>query len=164
MNTFPPDQYPETLFADLLLPVPIPKLFTYRIPIHFNSLVQPGQRVIIQFGDRKIITGIIMKLHHEPPKEYEAKYILEVLEDYAVLKDTQLKFFQWMADYYVCTVGEVLNAALPSGLKLSSSLSLAKGSTSIHVPFFFFNVCSTYLAAAEGFPMSWKESKNVTKS
>lgn len=83
-------------------------------------MVQPGQRVIIQFGDRKIITGIIMKLHHDPPKEYEAKYILEVLEDYPLLKDTQLKFFQWMAEYYACTVGEVLNAALPSGLKLSS--------------------------------------------
>lgn len=82
--------------------------------------MQPGQRVIIQFGDRKIITGIIMKLHHDPPKEYEAKYILEVLEDYSLLKDIQLKFFHWMAEYYVCTVGEVLNAALPSGLKLSS--------------------------------------------
>jgi primosomal protein N' (replication factor Y) (superfamily II helicase) len=120
VNIFPPDQYPETLFADLLLPVPIPRFFTYRIPLHFNAHVLSGQRAIVQFGDRKIITGIIVRLHHEPPKEYEAKYILEILEDYAVLRDTQLKFFQWMAEYYACTMGEVLNAALPSGLKLSS--------------------------------------------
>ena len=120
MNIFPPEQYPDTLFADLLLPVPIPKFFTYRIPLHFNGQVKSGQRVIVQFGDRKILTAVIMRLHHEPPKDYEAKYILEVLEDYPLLRDVQLKFFQWIADYYVCTVGEVLNAALPSGLKLSS--------------------------------------------
>jgi primosomal protein N' (replication factor Y) (superfamily II helicase) len=120
VNNSATDQYPDTLFADLLLPVPIPKYFTYRIPLHFNSLVKTGQRAIVQFGDRKIITGVIIRLHHAPPKEYEAKYILEVLEDYPVLRDVQLKFFQWMADYYMCTVGEVLNAALPSGLKLSS--------------------------------------------
>jgi primosomal protein N' (replication factor Y) (superfamily II helicase) len=120
VNISAPDQYPDTVFADLLLPVPIPRFFTYRIPLHFNNLVQPGQRAIVQFGDRKIITGVIIKLHHEPPKDYEAKYILEILEDYPLLRDVQLKFFQWMAEYYVCTVGEVLNAALPSGLKLSS--------------------------------------------
>jgi primosomal protein N' (replication factor Y) (superfamily II helicase) len=120
VNNSATDRYPDTLFADLLLPVPIPKFFTYRVPLHFNALVRTGQRVIVQFGDRKIITGIVVKLHHEPPREYEAKYILEVLEEYSLLKDVQLKFFQWMAEYYMCTMGEVLNAALPSGLKLSS--------------------------------------------
>jgi primosomal protein N' (replication factor Y) (superfamily II helicase) len=120
VNIFEPAQYPETLFADILLPVPIPKFFTYRIPLHFNTLVKSGQRAIVQFGDRKILTGIIVNLHHEPPKDYEAKYILEILEDFPILRNVQLNFFQWIAEYYVCTMGEVLNAALPSGLKLSS--------------------------------------------
>lgn len=114
------DHYSDTIFADLLLPVPIAKFFTYRVPLHFKESVKTGQRAIVQFGDRKIITGIIVRLHHDPPRDYEAKYILEILEDHAVLGEVQLKFFQWMAEYYACTVGEVLNAALPSGLKLSS--------------------------------------------
>ncbi|WP_333821234.1 replication restart helicase PriA [Ohtaekwangia sp.] len=110
----------DTFFAELLLPVPIPKLFTYRVPHVLNERVAAGQRVIVQFGDRKIVTGIIVALHKQAPKEYEAKYILELLDDFPSLNDLQLKLFQWMADYYMCTMGEVLNAALPSGLKLSS--------------------------------------------
>lgn len=79
-----------------------------------------GQRAIVQFGDRKILTGVIVNLHNEPPKEYEAKYILELLENHPVLLPAQMKFFQWLSEYYVCSMGEVLNAALPSGFKLSS--------------------------------------------
>jgi primosomal protein N' (replication factor Y) (superfamily II helicase) len=110
----------NTFFAELLLPVPIPKLFTYRVPFAFNELIKVGQRVIVQFGDRKILTAIVIRIHETPPKEYEAKYILEILDAYASVSDLQLKFFEWMADYYMCTLGEVMNAALPAGLKLSS--------------------------------------------
>ncbi|RAV99601.1 replication restart helicase PriA [Pseudochryseolinea flava] len=109
-----------TRFAELLLPVPIPKLFTYRVPHILQDSVQQGQRAIVQFGDRKIITGVIINIHETPPKDYEAKYILEVLDHQPVVTPVQLKFFQWIADYYACTTGEVLNAALPAGLKLSS--------------------------------------------
>jgi primosomal protein N' (replication factor Y) len=110
----------NTFFAEVLLPVPIPKLFTYRVPHAWNEHVLIGQRAIVQFGERKIITGIILALHHQAPKEYEAKYILELLDNFPAVNDVQLKLFQWMADYYLCTLGEVMNAALPSGLKLSS--------------------------------------------
>lgn len=79
-----------------------------------------GQRAIVPFGDRKILTGIIVSLRDTPPQEYEAKYIFELLDDYPTLSEVQFKLFQWIADYYMCTVGEVMNAALPSGLKLSS--------------------------------------------
>jgi len=71
----------NTFFAELLLPVPIPKLFTYRIPFILNDKVKPGLRSIVQFGDRKVLTGIIINVHETPPKEYEAKYILELLDD-----------------------------------------------------------------------------------
>jgi primosomal protein N' (replication factor Y) len=110
----------ETLFAEILLPVPIPKLFTYRVPFDLNPHVKKGQRAIVQFGDRKILTGLIIEIRNDPPKDYEAKYILEILDEFAAITDLQLKLFQWMADYYMCTLGEVMNAALPAGLKLSS--------------------------------------------
>lgn len=109
-----------TLFVELLLPVPIPKVFTYRVPYTLNDKVQIGQRVIVQFGDRKILTGIITAIHEQPPTGYEAKYLLELLDDFPVITDVQLKLFMWIADYYLCTPGEVLHAALPAGLKLSS--------------------------------------------
>ena len=110
----------ETLFAEFVLPVPIPKLFTYRIPSTYNQKVKVGQRAIVQFGTKKILTGIIAQLHNQPPKDYEAKYILDLLDEQEVIYEQQFKLYQWIADYYMCTLGEVLNAALPSGLKLSS--------------------------------------------
>lgn len=122
MNTelFNPDDTRSTLFAELLLPVPIRKLFTYRVPFILNDKIMIGQRAIVQFGDRKILTGIITTIHEQPPKEYEAKYLLELLDDFPTVTDLQFKLFNWIADYYLCSVGEVINAALPSGLKLSS--------------------------------------------
>lgn len=110
----------DTFFAELLLPVPIPKLFTYRVPFDLNDKVRAGLRAIVQFGDRKVLTGIVINVHSSPPKDYEAKYILELLDDEPIVNTRQLKLFHWMAEYYMCSEGEVMNAALPSGLKLSS--------------------------------------------
>ena len=113
-------QQRKTLFAELLLPVPVPKLFTYRVPLELNDKIGIGQRAIVHFGDRRILTGIITKIHENPPTSYEAKYILDVLDEEAIMYEQQFAFYQWIADYYLCSAGEVLNAALPSGLKLSS--------------------------------------------
>jgi primosomal protein N' (replication factor Y) len=110
----------ETHFAEIVLPVPVPRLFTYRVPVAFQEKIKIGQRVIVPFGQKKILTGLIAHIHQQPPKEYEAKYILELLDDHASIYPQQFQLYQWMADYYLCTLGEVLNAALPSGLKLSS--------------------------------------------
>src|SRR6266487_2670763 len=114
----PPDR--ETLFAELVIPVPIDKLFTYRVPASLNNQIKVGQRAIVQFGAKKIQTGIIFRIHNQPPKDYEAKYILELLDENEIICDQQFKLYSWMASYYMCTLGEVVNAALPSGLKLSS--------------------------------------------
>lgn len=113
-------QEPTTIFAEILLPVPIPKLFTYRVPAAFNEIIKRGQRVIVPFGQKKILTGLVSNLHHQPPKEYEAKPILELLDELEIINEAQFKLYEWMAQYYLCTTGEVLQAALPSGLKLSS--------------------------------------------
>jgi primosomal protein N' (replication factor Y) (superfamily II helicase) len=114
------DSDERTLFAELLLPVPVPKLFTYRLPRQLAEVARAGQRAIVQFGDRKILTGIIVTVHDQPPREYEAKYVLELLDEYPMVNAQQLELFHWMASYYLCTTGEVMNAALPAGLKLSS--------------------------------------------
>ena len=109
-----------SLFADVILPVPIPNMFTYRVPRSMESLVGIGFRVIVQFGTKKILTGIIGKVHNKPPVIYEAKAILELLDEYPVVNPLQIKFWGWMAEYYCCHLGEVMNAALPTGFKLSS--------------------------------------------
>jgi primosomal protein N' (replication factor Y) len=100
--------------------VPIPKLFTYRVPADFNDSVQPLQRTIVPFGPKKILTGLIIDVHQNPPKEYEVKSLLEILDPIPIVFQQQVELINWMASYYMCSAGEVLNAALPSGLKLSS--------------------------------------------
>ncbi len=110
----------KVIFADLMLPVPIPQLFTYRVPVELQEVVQIGARVIVQFGKRRILTAVIANLHEKAPETYQAKYILEVLDDLPMVKPTQIVLFQWMAAYYMCNVGDVLQVALPSGLKISS--------------------------------------------
>ena len=107
-------------YVDVLLPVPIPRLFTYFVPEALIEQVKVGCRVIISFGRQKIQTGIIGKIHDQKPEKYEAKPILEVMDEDAIIHDIQLKLYRWIANYYMCTIGEVINVAIPSGLKLSS--------------------------------------------
>lgn len=107
-------------FADIILPVPIPRMFTYSIPYSMLSEINLGARVIVQFGKKKVLTGIIGKVHNKPPQTYQAKPILEVLDDTPSVNPLQIRFWVWMAEYYFCHIGEVMHAALPSGLRLSS--------------------------------------------
>jgi primosomal protein N' (replication factor Y) len=109
-----------TLFVDVILPLPLPRLYTYRVPFELNDRVVIGGRVIVQFGAKKTLSCIVAAVHEQAPKEYQAKYILEFIDDAPVVTQPQLKLFRWMAEYYLCTLGEVINAALPSALKLSS--------------------------------------------
>ncbi|MEY4930378.1 MAG: primosomal protein, partial [Bacteroidota bacterium] len=124
MSTPEPDLFnptdKDTRFAEIVLPVPIARLFTYRVPKEWQEQIRVGQRVIVPFGQKKILTGIVVTIHHQPPKDYEAKYVLELLDEHEVIYAPQFQLYQWIADYYLCTMGEVINAALPSGLKLSS--------------------------------------------
>ena len=106
-------------FADLILPVPLPKLLTYRVPKPFSALVARGSRVIVPLGPKKVLTGLVEKLHTQVPS-YPTKEVIDVLDETPVVNPTQLRFFHWLANYYLCTVGEVMLAALPNGLRLSS--------------------------------------------
>ena len=113
-----------TLFADILLPVALKGLFTYRVPFALNEFVLPLKRVIVPFGNKRIATGIIIRIHENPPKQHEAKYIDEVLDEYPLVTHEQISFWDWMADYYICSAGEVMGAALPASLKLQGETSI----------------------------------------
>lgn len=108
------------VFADVVLPLYLPQLFTYRIPVHYESQVQKGMRVVVPFGNRKTYSAIIWEVHRRVPQKYEAKYILSVVDDEPLVNEAQLSLWEWMAGYYMCSLGEVMNAALPAGLKLES--------------------------------------------
>lgn len=85
-----------------------------------NGQMEQGRRVVVQFGKKKLYTGIINTVHDRPPQGYTAKYVLDVLDDRPVITAAQLQFWEWMRDYYLCHLGDVMQAAIPSGLKLSS--------------------------------------------
>jgi len=112
------------LFADIILPIPLPRLFTYKIPTTMDLECSVGKRVTIPFGKSKIYSGIVYALHHTEPKEYEVKEIISILDTKPIVNAYQLKFWLWITDYYLCTLGEVYQAALPSGLKLESETKL----------------------------------------
>ena len=110
----------STVFVDALLPLPIPRHFTYRVPRIWAQVVQKGLRIVVPFGSSKVLTAVIVSVHHQPPKQYQAKYILEILDEVPLVTESQIDLFQWVADYYMCYPGEVFQVALPAGLKISS--------------------------------------------
>ena len=110
----------KTFFVDVLLPVPLPGTFTYRVPYELNDSVGVGMRVVIQFGQKKIYTGLIRRIHEKAPAIPFIKYILSILDQTPIVNEKQLEFWDWIAGYYLCHPGEVMNAALPSALKLAS--------------------------------------------
>lgn len=111
----------ETYFVDVIVPLSVPNKYTYRVPLDLNESVQVGKRALVQFGKSKIYTGIISKIHNTAPKDYTVKYLEAVLDDHPIVTPFQLQFWDWIAFYYCANPGEVMTAALPSGLKLSST-------------------------------------------
>lgn len=110
----------KVFFADIVLPLALPKTFTYRIPQNMVGFVEEGIRVVVPFGKSKLYTGIIERIHDRAPVGYTAKYIDDVLEENALINDRQMKLWDWVASYYVCTKGEVMLAAMPSSMRLGS--------------------------------------------
>ena len=113
-----------TLFAEVLLPIPVPSTFTYRVPYALNDQVRVGQRAVVQFGKTKIMSGLIVGLSETVPT-VEVKFLMDLLDDQPLVNEKQLKFWDWVKTYYMCHPGEVMQAALPSALKLSSETTVA---------------------------------------
>jgi len=108
------------LFADVILPLTLERTYTFGVPLELQESIKPGCRVEVQFGQRKIYSGIVKKLHSHKPEQYVVKPIRTLLDEEPIVTETQIKFWEWLASYYMCTEGEVMNAALPSHLKLVS--------------------------------------------
>jgi primosomal protein N' (replication factor Y) (superfamily II helicase) len=107
------------MFADVLLPLPV-SAYTYAVPPALEGKVMEGGRVVVQFGQRKIYTALVLELHYRKPGENLVKEILSVLDESPVVYPFQLAFWNWLASYYLCHPGEVMNAAMPSAFKLAS--------------------------------------------
>ena len=107
-------------YVDVILPLPLPKSFTYSLPDEYAEEVKIGCRVVVPFGRKKFYTAIVRNVHYCAPTEYEVKDISTLLDASPILLPNQFKFWEWIADYYLCTQGDVYKAALPSGLKLES--------------------------------------------
>ena len=118
------------IFADVILPLPLKNVFTYEVPKDFFDL-KVGMRVIVQFGQKKFYTALVYATHNTPPSNYTPKQIQEVLDSQAVVSEAQFRLWNWMSEYYCCTLGEIMNSALPSALKLSSETKLILESTQI---------------------------------
>ena len=109
------------VFADVIVPLPLANSYTYRLPTDMEGEVQVGSRVIVPFGQKKFYTAIVIRLHNTPPEgDYQVKPVTEVLDPHPIVTPAQLAFWQWVAEYYLCTLGDVYKAALPSGMKLES--------------------------------------------
>ena len=113
-----------TLFVDVILPLSVPNLYTYRVPYDWNDSIAVGQRVVVQFGKGKLYSALVRRVHEVPPKQYAAKYIESILDEFPVVNEKQFALWEWMSGYYMCTIGDVMIAALPGGLRLSSETKL----------------------------------------
>lgn len=107
-------------FVDVILPIPVDNAFTYRISEAEYSFIKPGMRLAVPFGKSKIYTSMALSVHQNEPRIYEAKEIEQILDETPIVHPEQLTFWKWMAEYYMCTLGEVMRAALPGAFLLES--------------------------------------------
>lgn len=107
-------------YAEVLLPLPLTGFFTYKVPDMMAEAIRPGCRVVVPFGRTKFYTGIVAGLTPRRPEGFETKEISQLLDSEPIVRHPQMKFWEWIADYYLCSAGEVYRAAVPAGLKLES--------------------------------------------
>ncbi|MEJ6558096.1 MAG: primosomal protein N' [Flavobacteriaceae bacterium] len=113
-------------FIDVLLPLPLPRAFTYWVNEAEFDFLSPGFRVGVPFGKNKLYTGLVYKKHRVAPQAYTPKTIEVILEDHSIVTPQQLQFWEWMSDYYRCSMGNILRAALPSAFLLTSETFISR--------------------------------------
>lgn len=114
----------ELMFVTVILPIPLAQLYTYSVPLHLREFVRRGLRVEVPFRGSKLYAGLVYEILTQAPSDYTTKPILSVLDETPIVTDAQYKLWEWIAHYYVCTLGEVMQAALPAGFKLNSETRL----------------------------------------
>jgi primosomal protein N' (replication factor Y) len=107
-------------FIDVILPIPLKQAFTYSVNKDEAAFLKPGMRVAVPFGKSKVYTGIVYQVHDQAPVGYETKSIDHILDELPIITSLQLKHWEWLADYYMCSLGEVIKAALPGAFLLES--------------------------------------------
>jgi len=113
-------------FIDVILPIPLEKLFTYQVTEAEAEFLKKGMRVSVPFGKSKIYTALVLQKHRNPPQIYEAKDIHQILDETPIVTSLQIKHWQWISKYYMCTLGEVMRAALPSAFILESETIISR--------------------------------------
>jgi primosomal protein N' (replication factor Y) len=106
----------KTLFADIILPLAVRGRFTYSIPEEIAEDVKPGAMVTVHFGGRNLYSGIVCSIHDKPPEIEKVKPIISVDDKTPLINEFQLKLWHWISEYYLCSEGEVMNAAIPNEL------------------------------------------------
>ena len=118
-------------FANVIIPLSLDGVFTYHIPKELQNHIQIGQRVVVPFGDKKLYTGIVENIHNKKPELYKTKEIYSLLEDYPLVTPKLIEFWKWIADYYICALGDVYRNAFPTALKLESETFIRKTTQNI---------------------------------
>ncbi|MEP5253832.1 MAG: primosomal protein N' [Winogradskyella arenosi] len=113
-------------FIDVILPIPLQKAFTYHITEAEAEFLSVGMRVAVPFGKSKIYTALVYSIHQNPPLAYDAKTIHQIIDDTPVIVASQLKHWEWIAKYYMCSLGEVMRAAMPNAFMLESETMISK--------------------------------------
>lgn len=113
-------------FIDVVLPIPIQRAYTYSVTQEEAAFLKNGMRVAVSFGSNSIYTAIVLEIHQNAPTLYEAKEIHQIIDETPIVLEIQLKYWEWIASYYMCSLGEVFRAALPSALLLESETVVYK--------------------------------------
>ncbi len=122
----------QSHFIDVILPIPLPKTFTYSVTRAEAEFLQKGMRVAVAFGKTKMYTAIVYKIHQTPPALYEAKEIHQIIDEKPIVNEIQLAHWEWIANYYLCPIGDVYRAAVPSAFLLESETIVLKNESFIN--------------------------------
>ncbi len=134
-------------YAQIVLPLNLKGSFTYKVPEEMMSEIQPGMRVLVPFGGKKIYTGIVFELHDNAPENFVAKEVISMLDDKPIMPQEQIDFWNWLSEYYMCSLGEIYRFSFPSSLKLESETYL-KLKPGVVVDFENLDVNEMYLIQA----------------
>jgi primosomal protein N' (replication factor Y) len=118
----------EATFATVIIPIAVPKAYTYIIPEELIDDLHFGMRVEVQFGKSKLYAGLVIDIHKNQPENYKPKPLLSIIDKQPIISKEQFSLWKWIAQYYCCMIGEVMNAALPAGLKLNSETTITLSS------------------------------------
>ena len=121
------------MYADVILPLPFSDLYTYSVPVEMQDKIAEGFRVIVPFGTRKHYTAIVRRVHNNAPKNFKTKEIHSLVDSHLVVSDIQFKLWEWISFYYMCPIGDVYNAAMPSSMKSDNIKSKFKPKTETYL-------------------------------